>query len=151
MFMYANDIGAKISPHTTIKLFADDAQLYRTIDNPLDELQLQHDLDTMRKWSNTWLMRFNAKKKTPPIEYNKAMKAPQAQYKIEGSNLEELQHRPYLGVELNSHLTWKTHTCICNISGKANKILNRIRRRRYRCSQEVKSKTFATLVGPHLE
>ena len=45
--LYLNDIRAKISPHTTIKLFADDALLYKTIGNPSDELQLQHDLDTM--------------------------------------------------------------------------------------------------------
>ena len=44
--LYVKDTGAKISPHTTIKLFIDDAVLYRTIDSPLDELQLQHDLDT---------------------------------------------------------------------------------------------------------
>ncbi|MCG8078585.1 MAG: reverse transcriptase family protein, partial [Candidatus Thiodiazotropha taylori] len=60
--LYVNDIGAKISPQTTIKLFADDALLYRTINDHSDELQLQHDLDTMIEWSNTWLMRFNAKK-----------------------------------------------------------------------------------------
>ena len=60
--LYVNDIGAKISPLTTIKLFADDALLYRTINNPSDEQQLQHDLDTMIGWANTWLMRFNAKK-----------------------------------------------------------------------------------------
>ena len=46
--LYVNNIGAKISPHTTIKLFADDALLYRTINNPSDELQLQHDFDFMR-------------------------------------------------------------------------------------------------------
>ena len=31
--MYVNDIGDKISVHTTIKLFADDALLYRTIND----------------------------------------------------------------------------------------------------------------------
>ena len=56
LLLYVNNRGAKISPHTTIKLFADDVLLYRTIDNLSDELQLQRDLDTMIEWSKTWLM-----------------------------------------------------------------------------------------------
>ena len=47
LLLYVNNRGAKISPHTTIKFFADDVLLYRTIDNLSDELQLQRDLDTM--------------------------------------------------------------------------------------------------------
>ena len=51
--LYVNDIGDKISPQTTIKLFADDALLYRSINNPSDQIQLQQDLDTMIEWSKT--------------------------------------------------------------------------------------------------
>ena len=124
MFLvYVNDIGAKISPHKTIKLFADDAVLYRTIDKPSDELQLRHDLDTMTEWSNTWILRFHAKK-CHPLKITRQRKPLQTLYNTEGSNLEEVQHHPYLGVKLTSDLTCKTHTCICNISGKANIILN---------------------------
>ena len=52
-----NDIGAKISPNTTMKLFADDAVLSRAIDNPSDELQMQQHLDTMieTEWSKPGL------------------------------------------------------------------------------------------------
>ena len=106
--LYVNDIGAKISPLTTIKLFADDALLYRTINNPSDEQQLQHDLDTMIEWANTWLMRFNAKK-CHLLKITRQRKPLQNQYNIEGSILEEVQHHPYLGVELTSDLTWRTY------------------------------------------
>ena len=143
-----NDIGAKISPLTTIKMFADDALLYRTINNPSDEQQLQHDLDTMIEWANTWLMRFNAKK-YHLLKITRQRKPLQTRYNIEGSILEGVQHHPYLGVELTSDLTWKTH--IANISGKAKRILNLLRRHLYGCSLEVKSRTITTLVRPHLE
>ena len=83
------DIGAKISPLTTIKLFADDALLYRTINNPSDEQQLQHNLDTMIEWANTWLMRFNAKK-CHLFKITRRRKPLQTQYNIEGSILEEV-------------------------------------------------------------
>ena len=51
--LYVNDICAKVSPQTTIKLFADDSLLYRTIDTVTDETQLQQNLDSMVDWSNT--------------------------------------------------------------------------------------------------
>ena len=146
--LYVNDIGDKISSQTTIKLFADDALLYRTINGPSDEIQLQHDLDTMIEWSKTWLMRFNAKK-CHLLKISRQRKPLQTHYYIDSSKLEEVQHYPYLGVELTSDLTWKTH--ISNISGRANRILNLLRRHLYGCNQEVKTRAFTTLVRPHLE
>ena len=155
LLLYVNYIGAKISPLTTIKLFADDAHLYRIIYNPSDEQQLQHDLDTMIGWANTWLMRFNSKN-CHLLKITRQRKPLQTQYNIEGSILEKVQHHPYLRVELTSDLTWKTH--IANISGKVNRILNHLRRHLYGCSQEVKSRSqevksraITTLVRPHLE
>ena len=141
--LYVNDIGAKISSLTTIKLFADDALLYRTINNLSDEQQLYHDLDTMIEWANTWLTRFNVKK-CHLLKITRQQKPLHTQY-----NIEEVQHHPYLGVEVTSDLIWKTH--IANISGKANRILNLLRRHLYGCSQEVKSRAITTLVRPHLE
>ena len=60
--LYVNDIGAKVSPQTSVKMFADDCLLYRTINSDADERQLQQDLDTMIEWINTWPLRFNAAK-----------------------------------------------------------------------------------------
>ena len=56
-FCMSMPLEAKVLPQTTIKVFADDCLLYRTIDSVAD--QLQQDLDSMVDWSNTWLMRFN--------------------------------------------------------------------------------------------
>ena len=53
-----NDIADKVSPLTTIKLFADD---YRTTRSVADQVQLQQDLDSFVSWLHTWLM-FNAAK-----------------------------------------------------------------------------------------
>ena len=108
--LYVNYIGATISPHTTIKLFADDALLYRTIDNPSDELQLQHNIDTMIEGSNTWIMRFNAKK-CHLLKITRQRKPLQTLYNTEGSNLELLRSRiylwPYLENTYLQHL-WKS-------------------------------------------
>ena len=52
-------------------------------------------------------------------------------------------------MELTSDLTWKTH--ISNITSKANRILNLLRRHLYGCNQEVNSRAFTSLVRPHLD
>ena len=146
--LYVNDIGDKISHQTTIKLFAVDALLYRTINDPADQIQLQHDLNIMIERLKTWLNRFNAKK-CHLIKITRQRKPHQTQYSIDNSHLEEVQHQPYLGVELTSDLSWKSH--ISNISGRANRILNLLRRHLYGCSKEDKSRAFTTLVLPHLD
>ena len=87
--LYVNDIGDKIPPQTTIKLFADDALLYRTINDHADQIQLQHDLDTIIEWSKTWLMRFNAKK-CHLLKISRQRKPHQTQYSIDSSHLEEV-------------------------------------------------------------
>ena len=50
--LYVNGISNKVSQQTSIKVFADDCLLYRTINSDADERQLQQDLDTI-EWSNT--------------------------------------------------------------------------------------------------
>ena len=96
-----------------------------------------------------WLMRFNARK-CHLLKITRQREPLQTQYSIDDSHLEEVQHHPYLGVELTSDLTWKSHITIIR-SARANRILNLLRRHLYGCSQEVKSRTFTTLVRPHLE
>ena len=93
-------------------------------------------------------MHFNVKK-CHLLKISRQQKPLQTHYYIDSSKLEEVQHYPYLGVELTFDLTWKTH--ISNISGQGNRILYLLRRHLYGCSQEVKTRAFTTLVCPHLE
>jgi hypothetical protein len=50
---------------------------------------------------------------------------------------------------LTSDLTWKHHIGL--ITGKAQKILNLLRRHLYGCNPDVKKRAFTSLVLPHLE
>ena len=47
---------------STIKLFADDAKLYRQIKTSDDVAILQTDLNHLSEWSSKWLLRFNPQK-----------------------------------------------------------------------------------------
>ena len=56
---HINDIPDFVS--STVRLFADDCLLYRTIKCLDDHLKLQQDLASFEKWAENWGKRFNAK------------------------------------------------------------------------------------------
>ena len=60
--IYINDMGNSISRKTTLRLFADDSLLYRSIKTIDDRKQLQEDLTTLTKWAETWQMTFHPAK-----------------------------------------------------------------------------------------
>ena len=59
--LYINDIGDNLN-RSTVRLFADDCLLYKTISNQDDADRLQDDLDKLQEWTDNWQMNFNAKK-----------------------------------------------------------------------------------------
>ena len=59
--IFINDRWDYIS-HSTLRLFADDCLLYKTIESPQDAIDLQQDLLAMQTWENTWLIWFNMSK-----------------------------------------------------------------------------------------
>jgi len=48
--------------HSSIKMFADDTQIFRTVNNSEQAQLLQDDLDALEEWSNLWQLRYNAEK-----------------------------------------------------------------------------------------
>ncbi len=58
--IYINDIDIDIK--STVRLFADDSILYRSIWSHEDQLALQQDLNNLLDWADTWLMEFNVSK-----------------------------------------------------------------------------------------
>jgi len=55
----------------------------------------------------------------------------------------------YLGVTISSDLRWHGH--VHNISVKATRVLNFVRRNTYHCTPEVKVLAYTSLIRPHLE
>ena len=71
------------------------------------------------------------------------------QYFMGDCPLQEVEHHPYLGVELSSNMSWNKH--INKISTKANRMLGLLKRNLSSCSQPVKDVAYKTLVRPTLE
>ena len=70
-------------------------------------------------------------------------------YTINNNPIDEVKDHPYLGVTLNHTLTWSNH--ITDITTKATRVLNVIRRTLHPCSTEVKTRAYLSLVRPRLE
>ena len=58
--IYINDLPLCIS--STMRLFADDCFLYRSINSPVECQNIQKDLDAFTKWEKDWQMSFSVDK-----------------------------------------------------------------------------------------
>jgi len=63
--------------------------------------------------------------------------------------ISSVDQHSYLGVILNTNMSFSQH--ISNITTKAFKVLNFLRRNLYQCSKETKSRAYLSLVHPILE
>ena len=68
------------------------------------------------------------------------------QYHLKGVSLAEEQSSKYLGVDLQSNLSWKNH--ISRITKKSNNMLGFLRRNLRQASEETKAQAYFTMVGP---
>ena len=144
--VYINDLPQRVT--STSRLFADDCLLYRTIHTPSDTAQLQQDLDSLRQWEEDWQMEFNptkceliriTNKKTPII----------TEYTIHDQRLNTTTKAKYLGITIDSKLTWAAH--IKTTTQKANNTLAFLRRNISTCPQHLRMTAYKTLVRPQLE
>ena len=102
MFLiYINDIVLNLN--SQIRLFADDALLYREIRNGDDQKILQEDLNTLCNWAEKWQMSFNIGK-CKQLTINKRERIP-TEYVMKGTTLESVSHHPYLGLEFTNDLS----------------------------------------------
>ena len=147
--VYINDISKGLSPGTKIRLFADDSLLYRTIKTPHDSETLQKDLNTLQNWEKKWKMEFHPGKCQTLRVTNKNQPLIST-YQIHDIPIQETPSAKYLGVVIDSKLTWKEQ--YRNISKKCYNTLAFLRRNLPpNCPRQVREKSFTTLVRPSAE
>jgi len=100
------------------------------------------------KWSLKWQMTFNSKK-CHILSVSRKRQRPVLQYTLGQDLLTVVDSYPYLGVTVSNDLRWHQHTD--NISIKATRLLNFVRRNIYCCSTEAKALAYISLIRPHLE
>ena len=147
--IYINDICQDLTPGTRIRLFADDSLLYREIKTPEDTLILQRDLDTLQTWETRNKMEFHPGKCQVIRITNKITSMIEGSYNIHGVILQFSNSVKYLGVTIDSKLSFKEQCdSMCH---RANFMLSFLERNFYRCPQKVKEQCYFTLVRPLVE
>ena len=104
--IYINTMPDKIA--SKIYLFADDAKLYRQIEDKLDATSIHGDLQSLETWSGQSLLSFNIDKCVHRTIGNKKLDMERI-YKIKGENIKEMQLEKDLGIWLDNKLTFETH------------------------------------------
>ena len=145
--LYINNIGLQITPE--LGLFADDSVLYGVVNNISSVEVLQSDLNKLVVWSEKRQMAFNASKCFLLRVTRSRDNVVNYTYTMMGQPITSVTQHKYLGVELESKLTWKEH--ISAITGKANSSLGSLTRNLYNYPEQIKTQAYYSLVRPHLE
>ena len=144
--MFINDLPTNIT--SSIKLFADDCVLYRSINSVGDHLVLQRDLDQLEKCALTWQMKFAPTKcfvmsvtlKSSPFQFS---------YFLCNAQLDGACHQKYLGVYITCTLSWQLQ---CDeAKKKAMRVVGILQRNLSSCGRSVKERSYLSLVRPIAE
>ena len=144
--LYINDITSGIS--SSIRLFADDTIIYRSIMSRDDHLKLQSDLARLEKWSRDWQMEFHPSK-CNIMTVSRSRKISLANYELYGQVLDRVKQIKYLGVTITSDLRWNTH--VSKIKAGANTTMRFLKRNLRVSSPALKTSAYFTFVRPKLE
>ena len=145
--IFINDLPDYIK-NSTVRLFADDCVLYKSITSPEDSVKLQEDLYHLQEWEQQWMMKFHPLK-CQVLRITNKRNPLQSSYTIDDHVLEKVESAKYLGVHIDSKLTFNAH--INNIIKKVNSTRAFLGRNFSNWSRRIKEATYTTFVRPTVE
>ena len=143
---FINDLPECVDSST--RLFADDCAIYREIVHESDTTKLQEDLNKLSQWETKWGMSFHPDK-CNTMHITRSKTHSKTTYSLKGQNLEEVNTARYLGLDIRSDLSWRTH--IDRIVKKGNSMLGFLQRNLRINNTETKTLAYNALVRSNLE
>ena len=131
-----------------IYLFADDAKLYRRIEDKSDATGIHEDLQSLETWPGQSLLSFNIDKCVHMTIGTKKLYM-ERNYKINGENIKEVQLKKDLGIWLDNKLTFDTH--ITKKANKANGLIAVIKKSFTKVTNKVFLNIYKCLIRPYIE
>jgi hypothetical protein len=114
--LYINDLPENLNNQTLCGIFADDTKIGRRITTIEDNKQLQSDINALKKWGDSWGLKFNPSKcKHLKISTNQTTE--NHEYTLNNQTLEQVDDMIDLGITVSSDLKWNKH--ILNTCKKA--------------------------------
>ena len=142
--IYVNDLPLIVS--SNLFMFADDLKLYRSITQPLDTTLLQHDVNTLFHWTQTWLLKLSIPKCYVMSVGNINNTNPN--YILDNVPLAASTCVRDLGVWIDDKLKFHEHTSVT--IAKANRILA-LMKRSFNINMNIFLRLYTTLVRPILQ
>jgi len=146
--IFLNDIVDDIE--SKIFLFADDTSLLN-LSESWDTVQakLNSDLLKLHKWSETWLISFNAIKTEYMLFSTKSILIDPIRLQLNGVILKRTEVHKHLGLVFNSSLTWSDH--INNVCLRVSKRLGILYKFKYLLDRNILLNLYCTWIRPVIE
>ena len=144
--LFINDLPAGLNSQT--RLFADDCIIYRQIRTTLDHQILQNDLDMLADWEKRWGMDFHPQK-CSVLRVTRSRSPSLKDYILKGTTLQLDSTTKYLGVDLQTNLSWNSH--INRVTKKANSMLGFLRRNLRTTNEDTKTNAYIAMVRSNLD
>ena len=147
--LYVNDLPEQVNSYC--KLFADDAKLYKELQNLDDFETMQDDLNKLCQWTIKWLMLFNVDKcKVMHIGKDN----PRFEYEMSDNNrnikvLKSVDCEKDLGVYLQDNLKFDKHVSLT--VNRANRLIGLIKRAFSYLEEETLLVLYKSLIKPILD
>ena len=122
--------------------------MYRTVTTREEASILQCNLNKIYDWCTMWQMQLNIDK-CAILRCTRSHSPVLFDYVVDCKTITSTDKHPYLSITQHKTMQWSHH--IDGICKKAYKVLNFIRRNLSKCSTEVKSTAYLTLVRPIME
>ena len=145
--LYINDLPDLVDSDAF--LFADDTKVYRIITDTADSGVLQSDLNKLDKWSDTWLIKYNASKCKHMNIGGKSTNMVKSKYELNGQELETVTLEKDIGLYIDEKLSFENH--ICEKVKKANSMFGMIRRNFQFLDEDMFIPLYKTYVRSHLD
>nr|VZI16962.1 unnamed protein product [Spirometra erinaceieuropaei] len=144
--IYVNDCVSELN--CDVAMFADDVKLWSVIRTEFDEERLQADLTRLEKWSQDWLLPFNATK-CNVLRVGRTRSLNRRVYHLNGVPLQEVDAQKDLGVWVTASLKPSLHCS--KVAKSAMSVLYLVKRASSTFDEDCFVKVFRTFVRPQLE
>ena len=142
--LYINDLPEAVA--STIKIFADDTKIYRSVSPSSGFIELQKDLEAVTLWSEKWQLPFNVSKCKA---IHVVSQNPCHIYEMGGANMDQTDIEKDLGIRINSELKFCKQAAAAGAKGNQ---LSALIKQSFQCINMVTLPLlYKTLVRPHLE
>ena len=142
--LYVNDLPDVCE--SSIKIFADDTKIYRSVSASTGYIELQRDLDAVVLWADKWQLPFSS---TKCKSLHIGPRNPCHTYRMADTLLEQTHTEKDLGIHLDSELKFRKQAAAA--AAKGNQLLALIKRSFMCIDTTTLPLLYKTLVRPHLE